>query len=44
MKTVKRIFAVFLLFLTVTVVGYLVFTGSRLSAEIGGIYDAQASI
>jgi len=30
MKTIKRIIAVFLLILSILVVGYLVYTGSRL--------------
>ena len=35
MKTVKRIIAVLLLTLTVLVVGYLVYTGSRLTESQG---------
>lgn len=31
MKTIKRIIAVLLLIITIMVVGYLVFTGSRLT-------------
>lgn len=43
MKTVKRIVAVCLLIVTVLVVGYLVYTGSRLTdgqaiiAQVGGV-------
>jgi hypothetical protein len=42
MKTIKRIIAVVLLVVTVALVGYLVFTGSRLSTinDIGGINEA----
>ena len=42
MKTIKRIIAVFLLVVTVALVGYLIFTGSRLSTinDIGGINEA----
>lgn len=42
MKTIKRIIAVVLLVVTVALVGYLIFTGSRLSAinDIGGINEA----
>ena len=42
MKTVKRILAVFLLIVTVALVGYLIYTGSRLSTinDIGGINEA----
>lgn len=42
MKTIKRIIAVALLVVTVALVGYLIFTGSRLSAinDIGGINEA----
>ena len=45
MKTIKRIIAVFLLIVTVALVGYLVFTGSQLSTtDTGGIYEAVKSI
>ena len=43
MKTVKRILAVCLLIVTVLVVGYLVYTGSRLTdsqtiiSQVGGV-------
>ena len=39
MKTIKRIIAVVLLLVTMALVGYLIFTGSRLSTiyDIGGI-------
>ena len=42
MKTIKRIIAVILLVVTVALVGYLIFTGSRLSTinDIGGINEA----
>ncbi len=42
MKTIKRIIAVVLLVVTVALVGYLVFTGSRLSTinDVGGINEA----
>lgn len=42
MKTIKRIIAVVLLVVTVALVGYLIFTGSRLSIinDIGGINEA----
>ena len=42
MKTIKRIIAVVLLVVTVALVGYLLFTGSRLSTinDIGGINEA----
>ena len=41
MKTIKRILVIFLLIATVALVGYLVFTGSRLSqtAEGGADYE-----
>lgn len=35
MKTVKRIFAILLLVVTVALIGYLSFTGSRLSHPDG---------
>ncbi|MBR4420659.1 MAG: hypothetical protein IKT32_07220 [Clostridia bacterium] len=45
MKTIKRIIAVFLLIVTVALVGYLIFTGSQLSTtDTGGIYEAVKSI
>ena len=45
MKTIKRIIAVFLLIVTVALVGYLIFTGSQLSTtDIGGIYETIKSI
>lgn len=45
MKTIKRIIAVFLLIVTVALVGYLIFTGSQLSAtDTGGIYETVKSI
>ncbi len=45
MKTVKSILAVFLLILTVALVGYLIFTGSQLSTtDTGGIYETIKSI
>ena len=45
MKTVKRIIAVFLLIVTVALVGYLIFTGSQLSTtDTGGIYETIESI
>lgn len=43
MKTVKRILAVCLLIVTILVVGYLVYTGSRLTdgqtiiSQVGGV-------
>ena len=43
MKTVKRILAISLLIVTVLVVGYLVYTGSRLTdgqaiiSQVGGV-------
>ena len=42
MKTIKRIIAVVLLVVTVALVGYLIYTGSRLSTinDIGGINEA----
>ena len=42
MKTIKRIIAIVLLIVTVALVGYLVFTGSRLSTinDVGGINEA----
>ena len=42
MKTIKRIIAVVLLVVTVALVGYLIFTGSRLSTinDVGGINEA----
>lgn len=42
MKTIKRIIALVLLVATVALVGYLIYTGSRLSAinDIGGINEA----
>lgn len=42
MKTIKRIIAIVLLVVTVALVGYLVFTGSRLSTinDVGGINEA----
>lgn len=42
MKTVKRVIAVILLIVTVALVGYLIYTGSRLSTinDIGGIDEA----
>jgi len=44
MKTVKRIIAVFLLIVTVALVGYLIFTGSQLSTtDTGGIYETIKS-
>ena len=45
MKTIKRIIAVFLLIVTVALVGYLIFTGSQLSTtDTGGVYEAVKSI
>ena len=45
MKTIKRIIAIFLLIVTVALVGYLIFTGSQLSTtDTGGIYEAIKSI
>lgn len=45
MKTVKRIITVFLLIVTVALVGYLIFTGSQLSTtDTGGIYETIKSI
>ena len=45
MKTIKRIIAVFLLIVTVAMVGYLIFTGSQLSTtDTGGIYETFESI
>ena len=45
MKTIKRIIAVFLLIVTVALVGYLIFTGNQLSTtDTGGIYEAVKSI
>jgi hypothetical protein len=40
MKTIKRIFAILLLIVTVVLVGYFLYTGSRLSItnDIGGLY------
>ena len=40
MKTIKRILAVLLLIVTVALVGYLIYTGSRLSTltDTGGVY------
>ena len=42
MKTVKRVIAVILLIVTVALVGYLIYTGSRLSniTDIGGLNEA----
>ena len=42
MKTIKRIIAIVLLVVTVALVGYLIYTGSRLSTinDIGGINEA----
>ena len=42
MKTIKRIIAIVLLVVTVALVGYLIFTGSRLSTinDVGGINEA----
>lgn len=41
-KTIKRIFAVFLLIVLAALVGYLIYTGNRLSAmnDIGGVNEA----
>ena len=45
MKTIKRIIAVFLLIVTVALVGYLIFTGSQLSLnDTGGVYEEITSI
>ena len=46
MKTIKRIIAVVLLVVTVALVGYLIYTGSRLSTinDIGGINEAILQI
>lgn len=38
MKLIKRILAIVLLCLTVAVIGYLVYTGSRLTASV---YDRE---
>lgn len=40
MKTIKRILAVLLLIVTVALVGYLIYTGSRLPTltDTGGVY------
>ena len=50
MKTVKRMLAVFLLILSVTVIGYLVYTGIRLTvineeeaAEMENTYEEAES-
>lgn len=44
MKTVKRILAIFLLIVTVALVGYLIFTGSQLTTtDTGGIYETIKS-
>ena len=42
MKTIKRIIAIVLLVATVALVGYLIYTGSRLSTinDLGGINEA----
>ena len=42
MKTIKRIIALVLIVATVALVGYLIYTGSRLSTinDIGGINEA----
>ena len=45
MKTIKRIISIFLLIVTVALVGYLLFTGSQLSTtDTGGIYETNKSI
>ena len=46
MKTVKRILAVLLLIVTVALVGYLIFTGNRLSTltDTGGVYAQISNI
>ena len=46
MKTVKRIVAIILLIVTSALVGYLIFTGSRLSEinDVGGINAALSYI
>ena len=46
MKTIKRIIAITLLIVTVALIGYLFFTGSRLSAitDVGGVYEEITSI
>ena len=46
MKTIKRIIAVTLLIVTVALVGYLFFTGSRLSTDTdsGGVYAQISNI
>lgn len=40
MKTIKRIVAILLLIVTVALVGYLIYTGSRLPTltDTGGVY------
>ena len=46
MKTIKRIVAILLLIVTVALVGYLLFTGSRLPTltDTGGVYAKIQSI
>lgn len=46
MKTIKRIIAVVLLIVTVALVGYLIYTGSRLSTlnDVGGVNEALSHI
>lgn len=44
MKTIKRIIAMILLVVTVALVGYLVYTGSRLPSETeGGVAIEQTT-
>lgn len=46
MKTIKRIIAITLLIVTVALVGYLIFTGSRLPTitDVGGVYEEITGI
>ena len=46
MKTVKRIIAIILLIVTSALVGYLIFTGSRLPTitDAGGVYEEITSV
>ncbi len=46
MKTVKRTVAILLLIVAAALVGYLAFTGSRLSADfdMGGAYEEVTKI
>jgi len=46
LKTIKRVIAILLLIVTVALVGYLIFTGSRLPTitDAGGVYEEITSV